>query len=335
MISLRKYNTFGIEATADDFVEINSTTQAIDFFSTEETLHKKHLILGGGSNILLRGDFNGLVIKNSILGIDVIEENETEVTLKVGAGENWHDFVLFCLKNGYYGLENLSLIPGNVGASPMQNIGAYGVEVKEFISTVIAVEIANGNIRAFNKQECHFDYRSSIFKTLHRGKYFIVAVHFKLSKIPFVKIEYGAIRQQLEAKRIDVNQIHPKDVSDAVIEIRKRKLPNPIEIGNAGSFFKNPIVSSDKRNELLKHYEDLPSFAVSKVEYKLAAGWLIEKAGWKGHRKGDCGVHEHQALVLVNYKNATGEEIYQLSEEILQSVKRKFEIVLEREVNII
>lgn len=335
MISLKPYNTFGIDAKASDFIDISSSTQAIDLFSNENLQNMNHLILGGGSNILLRKDFDGIVIKNSILGIEVIKENEAEVEVKVGAGENWHTFVLFCLSNGYYGLENLSLIPGNVGASPMQNIGAYGVEVKDFISKVTAIEIETGKVKAFDNTECQFDYRSSIFKTIYKGQFFIVSVNFKLSKIPILKIEYGAIRQQLESKEIDLNNILPKDVSDAVIEIRKSKLPDPSEIGNAGSFFKNPIVRKAKRDELLKNYNDLPSYAINDNSFKLAAGWLIEKAGWKGHRKGDCGVHKRQALVLVNFAHASGEEIYQLSEEILLSVKKKFGVELEREVNII
>ena len=242
---------------------------------------------------------------------------------------------MHCLNKEYYGIENLSLIPGNVGASPMQNIGAYGVEVKDFIDQVLAIDIATGELKSFTNSECEFDYRSSIFKTHQKGKYFIAYVIYKLSKTPAIKVEYGAIQQQLSSMNINAETAKPTDVSKAVIAIRQSKLPDPSKIGNAGSFFKNPVVSVSKKDALVKKFPDIPFYPVTEEQFKLAAGWLIEKSGWKGYREGDLGVHRKQALVLVNYNNASGEEIFQLSEKILKAVYNEFGVELEREVNII
>jgi len=243
--------------------------------------------------------------------------------------------VLYCISKDYAGIENLSLIPGKVGASPMQNIGAYGVEVKEVITSVECIKISDGEKVVFDNSACQFDYRSSIFKTTHKGKYFITAVSFKLSKEANFKITYGAIQKQLKENKITENQLSIKAISDAVIQIRQSKLPDPNEIGNAGSFFKNPVVSEKKYRELAAKYEDMPAYKQENGAYKLAAGWLIEKAGWKGYTQDNYGVHKKQALVLVNYGGAEGKEIYELSEKILRSINAEFGIQLEREVNVV
>lgn len=329
-ISLKPFNTFGIDANASSFVEISS------IYQLKEILQKNNeplLILGGGSNVLLTTDFKGLVIKNNITGIELMEEDENDVILKVGAGENWHQFVLYCIDKGYCGLENLSLIPGSVGASPMQNIGAYGVEVKDVITEVEALSLDDYSVYNFKNKECEFGYRSSVFKTIHKGKYFITHVFFKLSKTPNLNTSYGAIEDELAKRGIDKPSI--KDVSDAVIAIRQSKLPDPIKIGNSGSFFKNPIVDLDKLKKIQIRHEKVPHYLQEDGTYKIAAGWLIEQCGWKGKKIDDYGVHDKQALVLVNYGGASGQQIYQLSEDIIRSVEDQFNITLEREVNII
>lgn len=333
--NLKSLNTFGIEVFAKEYIELNNFEESVLFFKEHDLSETNYLILGGGSNLLLTEDFNGLVIKNQIKGIEIIKEDENEILLKVGAGENWHSFVMYCVDKEYAGIENLSLIPGNIGASPMQNIGAYGVEVKEVITEVETVQIANGEKVTFTNEECAFDYRSSIFKTSHKDQFFISAVTFKLNKKPSFKIDYGAIKNQLAEDDITEENLSIKAVSDAVIKIRQSKLPDPKEIGNSGSFFKNPIIKTIVYTELKKRYKDMPAYELSEGNFKLAAGWLIEKTGWKGYTEGDYGVHKNQALVLVNYGNATGLEVYDLSERIVLSVKKKFGITLEREVNII
>tara|TARA_R110000868_G_scaffold230564_2_gene483780 strand:- start:490 stop:1506 length:1017 start_codon:yes stop_codon:yes gene_type:complete len=334
-VNLKEFNTFGIEVFAKEFEELNSTNDAISFFQTIDLNEKEFLILGGGSNLLLTEDFDGLVIKNNLKGIEVIEENDDSILLKAGAGENWHEFVLHCINKGFAGLENLSLIPGNVGASPMQNIGAYGVEVKDLITEVEAIEISTGKVQTFSNEECKFDYRSSIFKTTNKNQYFISAVYFKLSKKPEFNVSYGAIKGQLELNGITQESLTIRAVSDAVIAIRQSKLPDPKKIGNSGSFFKNPIVSQEKFEKLKRKFKDMPAYQLPSGDYKLAAGWLIERTGWKGYTEGNYGVHKNQALVLVNYGGASGLEIYDLSERILLSVNEKFKVTLEREVNII
>ncbi|MFT6166748.1 MAG: UDP-N-acetylmuramate dehydrogenase [Vicingaceae bacterium] len=334
-VNLKEFNTFGIEVFAKEFEELNSTNDAIEFFKNTELNEKEFLILGGGSNLLLTEDFDGLVIKNNLKGVEVIEQDDDSILLKVGAGENWHEFVLQSIDKGFAGLENLSLIPGNVGASPMQNIGAYGVEVKDLITEVEAIEISTGKIKTFINEECHFDYRSSVFKTTNKNQYFISAVNFKLSKKPDFNVSYGAIKSQLEQHGITKESLTIKAISDAVIAIRQSKLPDPKKIGNSGSFFKNPIISKDTFEKLKRKFKDMPAYQLPNGDYKLAAGWLIEKTGWKGYTEGNYGVHKNQALVLVNYGGASGLEIYDLSERILLSVQEKFRVTLEREVNII
>lgn len=334
-IELSGLNTFGIPAKAKSYIELNSLEEAVSFFRTSYPENENTLILGGGSNILLTSDFDGLVIKNELKGIHLIKEDNQHVELKVGAGENWHQFVLFCVGKGYGGIENLSLIPGNVGASPMQNIGAYGVEVKDVITEVEAIKIDSAELQYFSNQDCQFDYRSSIFKTKLKHQYFITSVSFKLDKAPIFKTDYGAIKEQLKLNNIKLEELSIQAISDAVIAIRQSKLPDPSELGNSGSFFKNPVVDHSLFSKLRSSYPDMPSYPLSDKKYKLAAGWLIEKAGWKGFREKDYGVHEKQALVLVNYGKASGKEIFKLSDRIVASIKEQFGIVLEREVNII
>lgn len=332
---LDKYNTFGIQAKSKFFLTINNLEDAQHFFKKLAFEFEPILILGGGSNILLQSDYDGLVLQNQIKGIELVKEDEEHVWLKVGAGENWHEFVLYTIENNWSGIENLSLIPGNVGASPMQNIGAYGVEVKNVIENVECVNKSNGAIEEFDNASCEFGYRTSIFKTSHKNQYFITHVTFRLNKKAQFQINYGAIKSELEKQGVQESELSAKTISDAVIAIRQSKLPDPKKLGNSGSFFKNPIVNKATYQLLIQEFGDMPAYPLENDEVKLAAGWLIEKAGWKGYRKGDAGVHEKQALVLVNYGNASGSDIYELSEQILQSVKAKFGVELEREVNII
>ena len=334
-VNLKELNTFGIEAFAKEFIKLNSSKEATDFFKETSLAQGHFLILGGGSNLLLTEDFDGVVIQNNIKGIEITEDNEEHVTLKVGAGENWHELVLYCIEHNYAGIENLSLIPGNVGASPMQNIGAYGVEVKDVITQVEAIEITTGETTTFSNEECEFEYRSSIFKTSHKNQFFISSVQFNLAKKAQFNVSYGAIKSQLQEDGINEDSLTLKAVSDAVISIRKSKLPNPAEIGNSGSFFKNPVINDVLFEQLKKKHKGMPAYKLPQGGYKLAAGWLIEKTGWKGYTEGNYGVHKKQALVLVNYGGASGLEIYDLSERILLSVQKKFGVTLEREVNII
>ena len=342
-ISLKQYNTFGIAVAARyfaDFTTIDDLSELLEFNEKKVTSNKTQaLILGGGSNILFTKDVNGLVLKNNIAGIKIIKEDEHHVYVKVGAGENWHQFVLHCIKNNWAGVENLSLIPGNTGASPMQNIGAYGVELKEVCYCLDAFHIKEKKIVEFSVNDCAFGYRDSVFKKKYKGQFIITNVVYRLNKVPAFNTFYGAIGQELE--KMGVKQLSIKAISDAVINIRSSKLPDPKIIGNAGSFFKNPHVSAMAFKHLKERFPKIVGYKQDNGDYKLAAGWLIEDCGpesgtsWKGFRRGDAGCHAWQSLVLVNYGNAKGREIYDLSEEILQTVMEKFGIVLEREVNII
>jgi UDP-N-acetylmuramate dehydrogenase len=331
-VSLRPYNSFGIEARARYFTRFDSVSALEEIYGSA-IRDQRSLVLGGGSNILLVKDFDGVVLKNEITGIEVVREDEDFVYVKAGAGENWHQFVLFCVENNYAGVENLSLIPGNVGASPMQNIGAYGVEIKDVFCELEAFHKAAGVIQRFSLEECGFGYRESVFKNKFKDQFVIASVTYRLSKRPSFNTSYGAINQELE--KMGVKQLTVQTVSQAVINIRSSKLPNPKEIGNAGSFFKNPIIANEQYKELKTRFPNMVAFPSDADHTKLAAGWLIEQCGWKGYRKGDAGCYPKQALVLVNYGQATGTEIWDLSEEIIQSVQRTFEVVLEREVNII
>lgn len=331
--SLKPYNTFGIEVPARHFVEITSTEDLKELFQNSKWQKEGHLILGGGSNILFTKDFEGIVIKNGIRGIRVESENDREVVVTAGAGESWHDLVMYCVDKGYGGIENLSLIPGTVGAAPIQNIGAYGVELKDTFKQLKAFNILERTIETFDREACRFGYRDSIFKTSLKGQYFITEVTLRLSKNPIVNTSYGAISQTLEEQGITQPSI--KDVSRAVIRIRRSKLPDPSEIGNAGSFFKNPEISGKDFEGLKEKFPDIPSYPGSNGTVKIAAGWLIEQCGLKGYRKDYAGIHEKQALVLLNFGNAQGSDILALAEKVKSEVQNKFGVGLTNEVNIV
>ena len=334
--SLKKYNTFGIDAAAKYFSIFSSVDELeniLSFIAKEQISSNKQFILGGGSNILFTKNYDGLVLKNNIGGIHTIHENEDHIYVKAGAGENWHKFVMHCIKNNFAGVENLSLIPGNVGASPMQNIGAYGVEIKDVFHSLEAFHLKEKRIINFSTNDCGFGYRESVFKKKYKDQFVILNVTYRLNKKPQYNISYGAIKEELE--KLNVRELSIQAISQAVINIRSSKLPDPKVIGNAGSFFKNPEVSKEKYQILKSRFENIVGYTLNEGNVKLAAGWLIEQCGWKGFRRGDAGCHEKQALVLVNYGNASGEDIYDLSEEIKQSVKEKFDVELKREVNIV
>ena len=330
--SLKQYNTFGIEAKAKVFATFSSSEELKKLLLTREYKDAKKLILGGGSNVLFTKDFDGLILKNNIKGIEVDKEDDEFVWVKASAGESWHDLVLFAIENGYGGIENLSYIPGSVGAAPMQNIGAYGVEMKDVFFELEAMNIKTGDEVRFTKKRCLFGYRDSIFKNFYKDQYVITNVTIKLTKKPILNLSYGAIQTELHAMGIFRPTIN--DVSKAVIKIRQSKLPDPKEIGNSGSFFKNPVITKEKLEELKLKFPEIVSYAVNKKHVKLAAGWLIDQAGWKGKTIENYGVHKDQALVLVNHGGAKGEDIFKLSEDILADIKTKYGIELEREVNI-
>ena len=336
-ISLKSLNTFGIDVSARRLCVFTSIDELQQSLSSDGKLPL--LVLGGGSNILFTKDFDGIVLKNELRGIKKLREDDDFVYVTAGAGENWHQFVLHCIANNWAGVENLSLIPGNVGASPMQNIGAYGVELKEVFHELKAFHLQEKCNYTFSSKDCEFGYRDSVFKKKYRDQFVILSVTFRLRKKPLYNTSYGALEQELE--KMGVKELSVRAVSDAVIRIRSSKLPDPAVIGNAGSFFKNPLVSAEKYIELKTSFPNLVGYVNADGSVKLAAGWLIEHSGptdsesWRGFRRGDAGCHEKQALVLVNYGQAKGHEIYKLSEEILESVKNKFDIDLEREVNII
>lgn len=331
--SLKHLNTFGIEADAKWFTEIVSIDDLNELIQNKIFINSERLIVGGGSNLLFTKNFEGLVIKNSIKGINIEKEDAEFAEVKAAAGEVWHDFVMWCIDKNLGGLENLSLIPGCIGASPMQNIGAYGAELKDVFSELEAVDLTTGEKRIFNNAQCKFGYRESVFKHEFKNKFIITSVTFRLSKRPKVNTSYGAISTELQSMKVLSPGI--KDVSRAVINIRNSKLPDPKVIGNAGSFFKNPEVESSVFKNLKTRFPGLAAYEMENGKYKLAAGWLIEKCGLKGYAKGEAAVHDKQALVLVNKGKATGAEIYSLSEYVLETVFSKFGIKLEREVNII
>ncbi len=335
--SLKNFNSFGIDIYANYFGCFCNITELEDLFTQQqENKINSHLILGGGSNILFTKNFDGLVLKNEIKDIELINETEKHYYVKVGAGEEWHQFVLYCISQNYAGVENLSLIPGSIGASPIQNIGAYGVELKDVFYELEAYNIREKKLISFSLIDCAFGYRQSVFKTSLKNTHIITSVTFKLNKHPIFNTSYGAIEQELE--KMNVQQLSIKAISNAVINIRTSKLPNPKEIGNAGSFFKNPTITETALSELKKEFSNIPNYINTinnATNYKIAAGWLIEQSGFKGYRIGDAGCHEKQALVLVNYGNAQGYEILELSNVIINQVQNKFGILLEREVNIL
>jgi len=331
--SLKKLNTFGINASARYFTEVSSVEEFREILSQQNFTNTQKLILGGGSNLLFTKNFDGIVLKNNLKGIEIIKEDADFYFIKAAAGEIWHELVLHCITNNYGGLENLSLIPGNVGASPMQNIGAYGVEIKDLFYELEALHIADKAIHTFNKSDCKFGYRESIFKRELKNQYIILSVTYKLYKKPVFNTNYGAIEKELD--EMGVKELSIQAISKAVCNIRSSKLPDPAKIGNAGSFYKNPEVLREKYEFIKIRFPDIVGYELENGNIKLAAGWLIEQCGWKGKTFGDAGVHKLQALVLVNYGNAKGNEIYDLSQKIIDSVKNKFGVQLEREVNIV
>ena len=327
--SLLPYNTFGIDVKSKHFIDVKSIDelQAVINQNQLENL----LVLGGGSNLLLTKDFEGLTLRIQNRGIEIVEQDDRKARVKVAAGENWHDFVLWCLENDLGGVENLALIPGNVGAAPIQNIGAYGVELREVFESCEAISIDTGKVKIFKKDECDFGYRNSIFKNTLKGKYIIFSVQFNLNKPPHaLNISYKGLSEKLEGKIPNIQSI-----AQAVIEIRSSKLPDPKKIGNCGSFFKNPVISLIKFNDLKQQYPDIPHYPDQLDNIKIPAAWLIDTLGYKGYRNQEAGVHPNQALVLVNYGNATGAEIKKLAQQIRNKVKEKFAINLEFEVNIL
>lgn len=333
-ISLKPFNTFGIEASARYFVTISSEADLSALIQTPIFNREPRLIIGGGSNVLFTTDFSGLVIKNEMKGMTIVEETDDQVELQVQSGESWHSLVLHCVQQQWGGIENLALIPGTVGAAPIQNIGAYGVEIKDCIKSVAAIDLQNGNRVSFNRDECRFSYRESIFKHELKEKYFISSVTLTLTKKKHqLQTTYGAIQDVIQREHHGVVSI--ETICASVIAIRKSKLPDPAMIGNAGSFFKNPTITKNEFENLKNQYPEIPGYISVNQEVKVPAGWLIEQCGWKGKRENKIGVHPQQALVLVNYGNGNGNEIFELAMRIKLSVKEKFDINISPEVNII
>jgi UDP-N-acetylmuramate dehydrogenase len=331
-ISLKPYTTFGVEANAALFAELNSKADLPELLAGT-TKQLPMMILGEGSNVLFVNDYPGLIIRNNLSGIQILHEDDDHCLLEVAAGVNWPYLVDHTVNRGWGGLENLSLIPGKVGAAPIQNIGAYGVELKETLVEVEVFEPRTGAMKRFSNAECDFGYRTSVFKTVSKGQFIITGITLKLSKKPQLNLSYAPLKKFFEGHSL--KDISVKEVGEAVKQIRRSKLPDPDEIGNAGSFFKNPVVHASQAENLKKDFSDIPVYPLDPDNVKVAAGWLIEKGGWKGKRFGDAGVHEKQALVLVNYGNAVGKEIFDLSEKIRFDVEKKFGILLEREVTVV
>lgn len=332
-ISLKNFNTFGVEAKARYFAAISGYDELRSLIQERKPAEKKLLVMGGGSNLLFTGDFNGWVLHNEIKGIEIVEETDKHVVVNVGGGENWSDFVDMMVDNGWGGLENLSLIPGTAGAAPVQNIGAYGAEQKDAFVSLEACNLITGKICTFNRLECNFGYRSSILKTAEKGKWFVLNVTYQLQKKPELNLGYAPLRKAFEGKPTE--QITVKEVCDAVKSIRCSKLPDPQTLGNAGSFFKNPVVRQEEFRRLQLQFPEIPFYQLKNGNVKIPAGWLIEQCGWKGKRVGNAGVHHRQALVIVNFGGATGQEIVQLSNAIQYDVSRQFSIRLDPEVLIL
>ncbi len=330
--SLKLFNTFGIDCKARYFVSITSVPQLKKVLSQE--IHPSLLVLGAGSNVLLTGDVDALVVHIDLKGISIVSETDTAIRLQVMAGENWHEFVRYCIEKEYGGIENLSLIPGNVGTAPLQNIGAYGVELNDVFVSCATIEIETLKERTFDRSACEFEYRDSIFKNKAKGKYIITSVILELTKTNHkISASYGAIQEKLAENHIENPSIN--DISNVVIAIRRSKLPDPSQLGNCGSFFKNPVLDSEAFKRFRSKYPTAPFYEVSVTQFKIPAAWLIEKAGFKGQRYGDAGVHKMQALVLVNYGGATGGEIWELALRIQKKVKQDFGIYIEPEVSVI
>lgn len=332
-VSLKPFNTFGIDAQARYYLRVDSFQTLCDFLVEPTLKALPQLVLGGGSNVLLLDDFKGVVLHIAISGIAKVKEDQDYVWVQAGAGVDWHQLVLHCIAHDYAGIENLSLIPGTVGAAPIQNIGAYGVELRNVFESLEALEIHSGKIHTFNPTACAFGYRDSIFKREYKGQYIILNVTLRLQKKPTFKTEYGAIQQTLEA--MGIQELSIKAISDAVIHIRQSKLPDPAHLGNAGSFFKNPVVTETQFKQLQAQHPQLPGYSQPEGQVKVPAAWLIEQCGWKGKKIGPVGVHKQQPLVLVNYGGGTGQAIHQLAQDIQQSVREQFDIEINPEVNLI
>lgn len=332
-VSLKNHNTFGIEVSSRYFIDVTSVALLQELLTHPLSQDISKLILGEGSNVLFGQDYPGLVIKMSLKGIEITNEDDQHVWISAAAGENWHQLVLFCIKNQLAGIENLSLIPGTVGAAPIQNIGAYGVELRDVLASVTAVRLCDGEVCTFDNAACCFGYRDSIFKQVVKNEYMITSVNLRLNKTPVFHLDYGAIKETLAM--MQVNEPSIKAISDAVIHIRRQKLPDPKQIGNAGSFFKSPMLQQAEFDAIYQRFPHMPYFNDGHERYKIPAGWLIEQCGWKGRRIGEAGVHEQHALVLVNYGHSTGRDIKQLAEQIQESVRDKFAVELVPEVNII
>ena len=330
-VSLKPYNTFGIDVDALYFCDCQSENDLLEILNTSKYKQLNTLVLGGGSNVLFTKDFNGLIILNSIKGKEKVHEDENRTTLRVGAGEDWDELVEYTVKNDWAGLENLSYIPGKVGASPIQNIGAYGEEVKNTIQEVETLDVNTLEKITYKNKDCKFGYRSSIFKHELKGKRIITHVSFRLNKQHIFNIDYGSLKETVKQK----GKITLQNIRNSVIEIRKNKLPEPEELGSAGSFFKNPIITGEKLKKIHQSFPNIPSYKLAEDKIKIPAGWLIDQLGWKGYHEGDAGVNKQQALVLVNYGKATGQQIYNLSQKIIQSVKEAYGIQLEYEVNVV
>jgi len=332
-VALKPYNTFGLAVSAQQMIRMNHLQEAQEAVGYARQQDLPFMILGGGSNVLFRSTYPGLILKNQLPGKSLIKEDQQHVWVRLGAGENWHQCVLWAIENGWGGIENLSLIPGTVGAAPMQNIGAYGVELEQIFDSLEALELSSGNIHSFNRAQCSFGYRSSVFKTSLKGQFLITSVVLRLDKSHKFNTSYGAVEETLTD--MGVEQLSIKALSDAIIRIRSSKLPDPQNIGNAGSFFKNPVISQEQFKKLQAIHPQIPGYNLEEGQVKVPAGWLIEQCGWKGLRRGSIGVHQNQALVLVNFGSGEGSEIYQLALDIQQSVKDKFDIHITPEVNII
>ena len=330
---LKPFTTFGVEVRANEFAVISSVADLNELFDEGFLKKKPLMVLGGGSNVLFTDHFKGLMLSCQIRGKQIVKETDDEIFIKIGSGEYWTSLVDEVVDKGYGGVENLSLIPGKVGAAPIQNIGAYGAEVKNVLESLEAFDLKTGKTRTFTIEECELGYRTSIFKTREKGKYFILNVTLRLSKKPRLNLTYAPLKETFKDKKED--EISIKEVGIEVKRIRDSKLPDPDKLKNAGSFFKNPVVSDKKANKLKEKYPEMPLYPQSDNKVKLAAGWLIDQCGWRGKRVGDAGVHDKQALVIVNYDNASGEDIFKLSKEIKASVKKKFCVSLEMEVNVI
>ncbi len=330
--SLLPYNTFGMDVKASRFVEYASVEELRGLWNAEREAVARALHIGGGSNLLFASDYEGLILHSAIKGYTVVKETEEEVEVRVGAGEVWDDFVAYTVANGWYGAENLSLIPGEVGASAVQNIGAYGVEAKDLIVSVDTFGLETGEERRFMREECRYAYRESVFKQELKGKYAVTFVIYRLKKHPVFHLEYGNIRAELEKQGC---QVDLENVRRIIIAIRQAKLPDPKVLGNAGSFFMNPVVPKMQFEALLAQYPDMPHYPVDEAHVKIPAGWMIDRCGWKGKRVGHAGVHEKQALVLVNCGGATGKEVMHLAEEIVASVRERFGVTIRPEVNYI